>query len=138
MLETPRYQVSGTEFLMQRQACVYAWTRHNRFLYIGSSLLGYQRLLNHHCIHRKHRIVKPDDVFMFWFYSSSIVRKKEEELIRAYRPLFNQTYKRGRCRQCNQTFAVTRFWARFCGTRCRVQIHNEQRQAGLKLLRGAP
>ena len=86
----------GVEHSDMQRPCVYAWFRGTKCLYIGSSGRGYRHMFDHQIINKLEEVRPTDELKFIWTSSISDARKLEGELIRQYKPFYNQANVRGR------------------------------------------
>lgn len=115
---------------------VYGWRRITKYLYIGKSIRGIQRILRNHVI-KSYRINKVDKIDI-WFCLENEVDELEKLLIGKHKPKYNITHTNRRtvqkefddegnqiCVECKKKFP-SRSNKRFCDNQCRTSFWNKR------------
>lgn len=119
------------------QPLVYGWKRNHKFLYIGKSFKGIQRIIKNHPIITPKSIQGKDKIVIWFCSEEDDVDELEKKLIYQYLPTFNiiHTYRRRKspvfdengnqiCLECNKIFEKKSNKI-FCDSRCRRNYWNK-------------
>ena len=74
---------------------VYGWCRQNKYIYIGMTTIGRNRLLSHHVI-KKHKVRKTDHLDIWFCRNAREAAELEDKLIREHFPTLNKVFGNGK------------------------------------------
>ena len=109
------------------QYFVYGWWQRERYLYIGMTTRGYNRLLHHDVLGKKADYEPEDEIHIWNCKDAAQALSLESRLIFEHKPIFNKLIKDVRCyeerlnecKHCKKKFLPTREWHMFCSPECR-------------------
>lgn len=123
--------ISATDLGKLQDPFIYGWCRDGVYLYIGSSQVGFKRLLTHNIV----GVITPildSDYFHFWYPPVEQLRSWERKLINLHRPNFNdlgsgataliKDHKvlKKKCFGCGNHFSTIKKTRKFCCADCQI------------------
>lgn len=87
------YRIKVKDLSLQRKCIVYGWWRESIFayLYIGCSIRGLERIFTHDVLGKAEPFAVDDEVHI-WQTTRVLMLKREEELIKFFKPKYNSQH----------------------------------------------